>query len=35
MVVRSDISAVCSHCGRMVQHHVTCMFVVAELCTEF
>jgi hypothetical protein len=30
-----DISAVCSHCDLMVQHHVNCMFVVAELWTEF
>jgi hypothetical protein len=30
-----DISAVCSHCGLMVQHHVTCMSVVVELWTEY
>jgi hypothetical protein len=30
-----EISAVCSHYGLMVQDHVTCMFVVVELWTEF
>jgi hypothetical protein len=30
-----DISAVCSHCGIMVQDYVTCMFMVVELWTEF
>jgi hypothetical protein len=25
----------CIHCGIMVQDHVTCMFVVVELWTEF
>jgi hypothetical protein len=30
-----DISAVCSHCGLMIQDHVTYMLVVVELWTEF
>jgi hypothetical protein len=30
-----DISAFCSHCCLMVQDHVTCMFMVIELWTEF
>jgi hypothetical protein len=23
------------HCGLMIQYHVTCMFVIVELWTEF
>jgi hypothetical protein len=30
-----DISAIYSHCYLMVQDHVTCIFMVVEVWTEF